>query len=299
MPEEIKYIIESLLFVSEEPLTIDKIKKVLETFDTKEIRQALADLNEEYEARKGGFMLHEVAGGYQIRTRSEYSDWIKRLVQPNPQRLSKPALETLAIIAYKQPLIRSDIEFIRGVDCGGVLRMLLEKKLIRVLGKKDIPGRPLIYATTKQFLELFGLKDLNDLPSPKEIQELGNFSSLEESPVEEDEQEIEVNSALVEDGENTDADSAEDNMMPVVENAAETEEAPEVRGVAEDDTLSITETANEPDQSESLDQTHQPDIFSEKEPSDVSAESDQLSTPDETDQSEADDDEPKETGPSF
>jgi len=175
--EDLKNIIESMLFVSEDPLTIDRIKNVLTFADTKEIRNALKVLLDEYESRKGGFFLHEVAGGYQIRTRPEYTEWIKRLVKPNPRRISKAALETLAIIAYKQPVIRSDIEHIRGVDCGGVIRMLLERKLVRVLGRKKIPGRPLVYATTKQFLETFDLKDLKDLPTPKEIEELTNSLS--------------------------------------------------------------------------------------------------------------------------
>jgi len=175
--EDIKNIIESLLFVAEDPLTIDSIKKVLDSTDSSAIRNVLNELSSEYEARKGGFFLREVAGGYQIRTRPEYSQWIKRLLRPNPLRLSNAALETLAIVAYKQPVIRSDIEHIRGVDCGGILRMLLERKLVRVIGRKEIPGRPMIYATTKKFLELFELKDLKDLPSPKEIEELGNSSS--------------------------------------------------------------------------------------------------------------------------
>jgi segregation and condensation protein B len=175
--EDIKNIIESLLFVAEDPLTIDSIKKVLDSTDSNAIRNVLNELSSEYEARKGGFFLREVAGGYQIRTRPEYSQWIKRLLRPNPLRLSNAALETLAIVAYKQPVIRSDIEHLRGVDCGGILRMLLERKLIRVVGRKEIPGRPIIYTTTKKFLELFELKDLRDLPSPNEIEELGNSSS--------------------------------------------------------------------------------------------------------------------------
>ena len=175
--EDLKNIIESMLFVSEDPLTIDRIKNVLTFADTKEIRNTLKVLLDEYESRKGGFFLHEVAGGYQIRTRPEYTEWIKRLVKPNPRRISKAALETLAIIAYKQPVIRSDVEHIRGVDCGGVIRMLLERKLVRVLGRKKIPGRPLIYATTKQFLETFDLKDLKDLPTQKEIEGLTNSLS--------------------------------------------------------------------------------------------------------------------------
>jgi len=175
--EDIKNIIESLLLVAEEPLTIDRIKNILALAEKKEIQNALIELSSEYEHRKGGFFLREVAGGYQIRTRPEYREWIKRLVQPKPMRLSKPALETLAIIAYKQPIIRSDIEHIRGVNCGGIIRMLLERKLVRILGRKAIPGRPHIYATTKHFLEIFDLKNLEDLPTPKEISELSDAAA--------------------------------------------------------------------------------------------------------------------------
>jgi len=174
--EDLKNIIESLLFVSDAPLSQDRLREVLEKDDSKAIRTALCQLAAEYDARGGGLFLSEVAGGYQIRTRPEYHEWVKRLLRPNPHRLSGAALETLAVIAYKQPIIRSDIEHLRGVDCGGVLRVLMEKKLVRVLGRKEIPGRPLIYATTKHFLEVFDLKDLKDLPSPKEIEQLTQLS---------------------------------------------------------------------------------------------------------------------------
>lgn len=173
MRDELKHIIESLLFVSEAPLSVDRIRDVLDLKDTGPVTEALDQLAAEYESRKGGFFLREVAGGFQIRTRPEYKDWIKRLLQSSPARLSKAALETLAIIAYKQPVLRSDIEYIRGVDSGGVLRMLLERKIIKVLGRKDIPGRPMIYGTTQQFLAMFDLKDLKDLPTPKEIESFG------------------------------------------------------------------------------------------------------------------------------
>ena len=175
--ENIKYIIESLLFVAEKPLTVDRIRSILAQAETSEIRTAANELAAEYEERQGGFYLDEVAGGYQIRTRPEYTEWIKKLIQPKPLRLSKPALETLVIVAYKQPIIRSDIEHIRGVDCGGVLRVLLERKLVRILGRKEIAGRPLIYATTRRFLEVFDLKSLRDLPTPKEIEELGTAAT--------------------------------------------------------------------------------------------------------------------------
>jgi segregation and condensation protein B len=181
MAEDLKYIIESLLFVSETPLTMDHLKGIIEGEETAAIRTALDELISAYEQRDGGFVLKQVAGGYQFRTQGRYNEWIKRLIKPNAPRLSRAALETLAIIAYNQPIIRSDIEHIRGVDSGGVLRMLMERKLIRVLGRKEMPGRPLIYATTKHFLEVFELKDLKDLPTPKEIEELSR-SRLEETP---------------------------------------------------------------------------------------------------------------------
>ena len=149
--DDIKNIIESMLFVADEPLSIDRLKRIIGQAETKEIRQALEELGADYEARRGGFYLNQVAGGYQICSRPEYTEWMKKLIQPKPLRLSKPALETLVIIAYKQPLIRSDIEHIRGVDCGGVLRVLLERKLIRILGRKELAGRPLIYAQPSAF----------------------------------------------------------------------------------------------------------------------------------------------------
>jgi len=187
MTKPLSFIIESLLFVAEEPLSVQQLKTILETDDADAIRSALQELADEYDRRGGGFEIKQVAGGFQFRTRSEYSEWVKKLLKPFPAKLSRAALETLAIIAYKQPIIRADVEHIRGVDCGGVLRMLLEKKLVRVLGRKDIPGRPMIYGTTRQFLEVFNLKDLRDLPSPKEIESLGTevdnlFSTSDDGP---------------------------------------------------------------------------------------------------------------------
>ena len=202
--EDLKNIVESLLFVADEPLTIERLKQIINGAESKALREALDELTVDYETRQGGFYLNPVAGGYQIRTRPQYMEWIKRLLQPKPQRLSKAALETLAIIAYKQPVIRSDIEHLRGVDCGGVLRVLLERKFIRVLGRKEIPGRPLIYATTKRFLEVFGLKNLKDLPTPKEIEEFGSTLSEElDETADEDQLKAEVSPETQE--EDTDA----------------------------------------------------------------------------------------------
>ncbi|MFH2044296.1 MAG: SMC-Scp complex subunit ScpB [Pseudomonadota bacterium] len=171
--QELKNILEALLFVADAPISIERIKSVIPA-DLKIIKDMLSRLISEYEERDGAIFLMEVAGGYQIRTKPEYAEWVKKFVQPNPLRMSKAALETLTIIAYKQPIIRSEVEYIRGVDSGGILRTLLELKLIRVLGRKDIPGRPLIYSTTKRFLEIFGLKNLRELPTPDEIKGLVN-----------------------------------------------------------------------------------------------------------------------------
>ena len=168
--DNLKHIIESLIFVSGNPISIDQIKSVVPEIDTKEIKTCLTELINEYEEREGGFYLRHVAGAYQFRSRPEYREYVTKLVQATPLRLSKAALETLAVIAYKQPVIRADIEHIRGVDCGGIIRTLMEHKLVRVLGRKDIPGRPLIYSTTKRFLELFDLSSLRDLPTLKEIE---------------------------------------------------------------------------------------------------------------------------------
>ena len=221
--DDIKNIIESLLFVAEEPLTIDRFKKIISGAETKEVREALEELKADYETRQGGFFLNQVAGGYQIRTRPEYMEWIKRLLQPKPMRLSKAALETLAIIAYKQPVIRSDVEHIRGVDCGGVLRVLLERKFIRVLGRKEIAGRPLIYATTKRFLEVFDLKNLKDLPTPKEIEEFGSALS-EDMNVTADEDKIKPENLTVTDdaetersAETVESDLEDQNPQPSME----------------------------------------------------------------------------------
>ena len=171
--DNLKAIVESLLFASDTPLTIDKITSIMEIQDRKAAHNALTSLAEEYESQKRGFFLSEVAGGYQLRTRPEYRQWVRRMKQSRPARLSRAAMETLAIVAYKQPVLRSDVEHLRGVDSGGTLHTLLEHGLIRVLGRKPLPGRPMVYGTTKRFLEIFDLKGLNGLPTLKDLKELG------------------------------------------------------------------------------------------------------------------------------
>jgi segregation and condensation protein B len=175
MPD-VKPILESLIFVSDAPLSLDRMCILLEEFDRGDIRSALMALTADYRQRGGSIILTEVAGGYQFRTLPEYADYLKRLTKNRAPKFSQSALETLAIVAYRQPITRAEIEYLRGVDCGGVLKTCLEKRLVRILGKKDVPGRPLIYGTTKEFLEMFSLKDLASLPTLKEIQELGDRS---------------------------------------------------------------------------------------------------------------------------
>lgn len=168
---EIKPIVESLLFVSDVPLRPERISEALE-IARPQVEQALAALLAEYEEAGRGFVLQQISEGYQFRTRPEYADWVLRLTKTRPVRFSRPALEALAIIAYRQPVTRSEIDYLRGVDSGGVVKTLLERHLIRILGKKDVPGKPLIYGTTREFLEFFGLRDLASLPTLKEFSEL-------------------------------------------------------------------------------------------------------------------------------
>ncbi|MCX7918389.1 MAG: SMC-Scp complex subunit ScpB [bacterium] len=167
---EVKPIIESLLFVADEPLTIRKFKQIIEDVDEATIKQALAELKLEYSQNGRAIQLVEIANGYQLATRPRYAEWVKKLIQSTTKfRLTKPALETLTIIAYRQPVMRAEIEAIRGVDSGGVIQTLLEKKLIRVTGRKEVVGRPLLYGTTQEFLDHFGLRNLSDLPTIEEV----------------------------------------------------------------------------------------------------------------------------------
>jgi segregation and condensation protein B len=176
MAKSLKLIVEALLYAAEKPLSAREIHSFLPDVKIIDINSALKVLRYEHEAMGRSFALKEVADGYQFRSRSEYGPYIMKMLQRSPNRLSKASMETLAIVAYKQPIIRQEIERLRGVDVGGILRGLLEKGLIRVMGRKNLPGRPLIYGTTKRFLEVFDLKDIDSLPKPKEIE---SFSSDE------------------------------------------------------------------------------------------------------------------------
>ena len=169
----LKGILEAILFVSGEPLSVDRMLGVVEGVSRAELVSALQALKADYAVEGRGLQLVEVAGGFQIATRPDCAPWIKRLERAKESaRLSRSAMETLAIVAYKQPVVRAEIEQIRGVDSAGVLKTLLERRLIRIVGRKDAPGRPILYGTTRQFLQAFGLKDLKDLPALRDITEL-------------------------------------------------------------------------------------------------------------------------------
>ena len=172
-PQEIRAVLEALVFASPHPITPRQIGEVLGGVPRAAWEAALQELKEEYARDGRGLQLVEVAAGYQITTRPEYNDWVRELLDPRaPTRLSIQALETLAVIAYKQPVTLPEIIDLRGVKSGGVIKTLLEKRLIRITGRKEVVGRPMLYGTTKEFLLQFGLKDLTELPRIEEFAEV-------------------------------------------------------------------------------------------------------------------------------
>ena len=169
----IKGAIEALLFIGEKTVLLEQIQEALETVPAGEIKALIQELKQDYETQDRGITIIEIAGGYQMLTNPHYASYVRNFFKTKvKEKLSRPALETLAIVAYKQPVSRGDIELIRGVNSDGVVVHLLDKALIKIVGRKDIPGRPYLYGTTKEFLEYFGLKSLKDLP------QLEDFASL-------------------------------------------------------------------------------------------------------------------------
>ena len=165
-------ILEALLFVAEEPLPLSKLQEILADASSADTDGSLRDLAVRLESEGRGVMVQEVAGGFRLTTRPDVHAWIQKLQQVKPARLSRAALETLAIVAYRQPITRAEVEAIRGVAVDGVLRTLLERELVRMMGRKAEAGRPMLYGTSQQFLEHFGLRELGDLPTLREINEL-------------------------------------------------------------------------------------------------------------------------------
>ncbi|GAQ94898.1 segregation and condensation protein B [Thermodesulfovibrio aggregans] len=169
--EQIKGIIESLLFVAEKPLSIKILHTILNIHESY-LKEIIYELAEEYKRRNSGIMIIKIEDSYQMVTNPQYADWIKIFKQQTNNKLSEQALETLAIIAYKQPITKAEIEKIRGVNSDYAIKTLMEKKLIKIVGKKEVPGRPFVYGTTKEFLKLFGLSSLNELPGIIDFKEV-------------------------------------------------------------------------------------------------------------------------------
>ncbi len=168
-----KRIVEALLFASGKPVTVSEIKKVLRGIKPSDIEKIILELKAEYETENRSFRIQAIAGGYEVGSNPKYAPWIMKLeMQKRARQASHSALETLAIIAYKQPVTRAEVEDLRGVDIASVIAALLDKSLIKIVGRKEVPGRPFLYGTTEKFLEHFGLKALSDLPQVAEIREL-------------------------------------------------------------------------------------------------------------------------------
>jgi segregation and condensation protein B len=170
-PERVRTVVESVLFVSDRPLTVQELYEAT-GIDKELIEEALDKLSGIHREGISGIVLHDVAGGWQFRTDPSSAEYVRRFLRVKPQRLTRAALETLALIAYRQPVTRPEVEDIRGVDCGAVVKALLDRKLIKILGKREEVGRPILYGTTREFLEFFALKDLSALPTLREFQEL-------------------------------------------------------------------------------------------------------------------------------
>ena len=174
--DELKAVIEALVYASPDPLTPKALFKVLESEPREDVQASFDALRRDYAEGRGGLQLVEVAGGYQIVTRPELSEWVRRLFhERKSQKLSVAALETLAVIAYKQPITAPEITEIRGVNTAGVVATLLERRLVKIAGRKQVVGRPFLYATTREFLIRFGLRDLNDLPRMEDMADVLGF----------------------------------------------------------------------------------------------------------------------------
>lgn len=168
--DDLKSVVEALLFAAREPVTLDRLRLAIPGSSRARVREAITELNLDYDSSRRAVRVEEVAGGFRLLTRSEFAPYVRRLLKArSDERLSSAGLETLSIVAYKQPISRAEIESIRGVQVGPILKTLLEKRLIRIVGRSEIIGRPLLYGTTKTFLAQFGLRSAKDLPRREEL----------------------------------------------------------------------------------------------------------------------------------
>jgi segregation and condensation protein B len=169
---DLERILEAIIFSSTRPITLRRLQRGLPEFTALELQSALSGLAEAYATAGSSLEITEVSAGYQMRTRLDYRDWVKRFVKERDVGLTKAVLETLAVVAYRQPVAKREIDGMRGVDSTRTIRQLLDRKLIEMAGRNDDPGKPMLFRTTRRFLELFGLRDVNDLPTVKELEAL-------------------------------------------------------------------------------------------------------------------------------
>ncbi|MEN8262620.1 MAG: SMC-Scp complex subunit ScpB [Nitrospirota bacterium] len=230
---EAKSVIEAILFMSGEPVSLDSLRKVIE-IDKYNTERLVRELINDYSLKNSGLLLLEVAGGFQLVTNPACAPWVKKLLSTSvPKKLTQSSLETLAIIAYKQPIIKAEIEAIRGVNSDGVVKTLLDRRLVKLLGRKEVPGRPLMYGTTNEFLHYFGLKDLTELPTLKEFQEIEVPEPPETLP-----EETEIREPAEAEGEVVESHEAEEETVEsheTEEEAVESHEAEEEAPVISED----------------------------------------------------------------
>lgn len=211
--EQLK-IVEALVLASPEPLSAARIAQIAPECTPALAKDLVSELNEQYAKQERAFEIWEVAGGYQVRTRAEYSGYLQKLQKQRPLRLSPASLETLSIVAYKQPATRADIEQVRGVEAGAVLKGLLDRGLVKISGHKEVPGRPMLYATTRRFLEVFGLDSLKQMPALRELEDLARehgLASDESSETEDLESDAELSATGEDDASESNGEMAADD----------------------------------------------------------------------------------------
>ncbi len=234
--QKAKETVEALLFAASKPLTINEIKKVIKGYTPKQIENWINELKETFSSAGRSFEILEIAGGYEIATRKEFAPWVMKIeLQKKARQATQSALETLSILAYKQPITRAEIEALRGVDVSGVLNTLMDRGLIKIVGKKEIAGRPFVYGTTEKFLEHFGLNSLADLPNISEIQNIVTSSVKKEELL--GKSQIVPNSS-------ENMESAEESPAESIE--ASQEEAAEVNQTEEQSNVEVKEEGNTP-----------------------------------------------------
>ncbi len=238
--EQQRRIVEAVILASPEPIAPARIAAVLPRCNPSQVRALVDELNAEYVESRRAFEIWEVAGGYQVRSLPEFAPYLKQIQKTRPLRLSPAALETLAVVAYRQPVTRAEIEQIRGVDAGAVLRTLLDRHLLRIAGHREVPGRPIVYATSRRFLEVFGLAKLGDLPTLRAIEALAEAGDEEEGASGENDGERTVTIDLdADESEGLEAGESEGTGGAGSEPEAAADEGPGVE-LVEDDTGTAT-----------------------------------------------------------